>query len=326
MTAILKRQAAIVVAGAALLTPGCATREGEGHLRWCGAGATEVTQVNIDELCNYSDPEGSEGRFRAALVSVKDESTRLELLTQIARAQGLQHKFLEAHRTLDGVNQRLDVAEARVKVRYLLERGRVHNSSNGKEMARPNFLEAWRIAQEIGEDKLAVDAAHMMGIIESADEAIAWNERAMRLAETSNDPATRKWLGPLYHNLGWTYHDAGNYPRAMELFKKALTWNEVHGNSNTIRIAKWTVARALRSLGQVEEAYARQQALLKEYEQLGLRDGYMFEELGECALLLDQKDQAKRYFRTAYGELSKDQWIMSNEPQRIVRLKALADD
>jgi hypothetical protein len=49
--------------------------------------------VEIDSLWNFDDPAGSEKKFRVLTPSS-------EVLTQIARAQGLQRKFGEAHATL----------------------------------------------------------------------------------------------------------------------------------------------------------------------------------------------------------------------------------
>ena len=43
---------------------------------------------DIDSLWDYGDPAGSEARFRVALAGAAAE-LRPELLTQIARAQGL---------------------------------------------------------------------------------------------------------------------------------------------------------------------------------------------------------------------------------------------
>ena len=56
---------------------------------------------DFDALWDYDHPDQTEAKFREILLQFP-ENTRsfLELLTQIARAQGLQRKFEHAHQTL----------------------------------------------------------------------------------------------------------------------------------------------------------------------------------------------------------------------------------
>ena len=286
----------------------------------------ELPQIN--SLWDFSKPEKSEAAFRNLLPvanKLGNEAYRLQLLTQVARAQGLQRKFEEAHATLDEVATQLPDIAAIVHVRYHLERGRVFNSSQKREESKPQFLKAWQIARDAGEDNLAVDAAHMLGIVEPADEALRWNEQAMTLAEQSADATCRNWLGSLYNNIGWTYHDKGDYRQALELFEKALAFREEKKQAPEIRIARWCIARTLRSLNRIDEALAMQQALLQEHKAAGTSDGYVVEELGECLLLLERANDATKFFSLAYQELSKDDWLTSNEPDRIARLKLLGN-
>ena len=73
---------------------------------------------DFDVLWDYSNPNQTEIKFRELLPQFpEDDPARLELLTQIARAQGLQRKFEEAHETLDQVEQRLRETPTRVRVR-----------------------------------------------------------------------------------------------------------------------------------------------------------------------------------------------------------------
>ncbi|HET7144481.1 MAG TPA: hypothetical protein VFI68_10715, partial [Anaerolineales bacterium] len=86
--------------------------------------------LDFDSLWDYSNPDQTEIKFREILSRIPaNEPAHLELLTQIARSQGLQRKFDEAHQTLDQFENALDQNPSRAKVRYLLERGRVFNSS-----------------------------------------------------------------------------------------------------------------------------------------------------------------------------------------------------
>jgi len=280
---------------------------------------------NINELWDFQKPEDTEIKFRDLLPTIRNEdvSYRIQLLTQIARAQGLQRKFDEAHQTLDEAQSLLTDDLALARVRILLERGRVYNSSKDPARARPLFLEALEAARAAGEDFYAIDAAHMMGIIEPPQQQLEWNLLALDLAEQSSDSQAKKWLGSLYNNIGWTYHSLGDYDQALDIFQKALKWREEDGPEPEIRIAKWSVARALRSLHRVPEALKLQRELLGEYARVGEQSGYVYEELAECLLLLGEADEARQYFSLAYRELSRDPWLTENEPARIERLNEM---
>ena len=280
--------------------------------------------LDFDQLWDYDDPAASEQRFRDLLPQMQaGTSTYLELLTQIARAQGLQRDFDAAHRTLDVVEAALADGGERVHIRYLLERGRAFNSAKQPEQAQPLFLAAWERARAAGEDFYAIDAAHMLAIVEPPEQSLAWNTQALELAERTPDQRAKKWLGSLCNNIGWTYHDAGQYDQALALFRKALAYREAQGQQREARIARWCIARALRSLGRTEEALAMQQALLEANERAGATDGYVLEELGECLLALGRSAEARPCFARAYTELSRDPWLAEGEPERLARLKAL---
>jgi len=282
---------------------------------------------NFDSLWNYAEPKETERKFRALLPVAEasgDRSYRLQLLTQIARCQGLQQNFDEAHATLDEVEKEVDDDLPIATVRYLLERGRVLNSSGNPEESKPYFLRAWKQGEEAGLDFHAVDAAHMLGIVEPAEEALRWNERAIARAESSEDPRARRWIGALTNNTGWTYHDNGDYETALGLFERNVRWHTEMNTTEGLMIAKWCVARTLRSLGRIEEALQAQRTLAEERIDRGLPpSGYVAEELGECLLATGKAEEATEHFAQAYTLLSNDPWLATNEPERLARLNAL---
>jgi tetratricopeptide (TPR) repeat protein len=286
-------------------------------------GTDERALQRFDELWDFDDPAGSEARFREILPRARgDRSLSLQIRTQIARTLGLQKKWEDAHAILDAVETELPSAPDVVRVRWCLERGRVLNSAGDPERARPLFREAWDLARTAGEDALAVDAAHMVAIVER-EEAIAWNERALTLARGSPDPRARKWQGSLLNNLGWARHDRGEHEAALALFEEALAARREQGDRGAVRIARWCVARAKRSLGRTEEALAEQEELRRETEADGRRDGYVLEEIAECLLALGRKDEARPFFAAAAEELSRDPWLGEQEPERLSRLREL---
>jgi tetratricopeptide (TPR) repeat protein len=282
---------------------------------------------DFDELWDYEHPEEPERRLRAALASAgaAAPSYRAQLLTQVARAQGLQRRFGDAHHTLDQADALLGEGDARPLIRSRLERGRVFNSSGDPDRARPLFREAWDLARAAGEDFFAIDAAHMLGIVERGAAGLEWTQTALELAEQTARPRAAGWRGSLCNNLGWGYHDLGRFEDALRMFERTLAWEQAQGRVGRALSAKWCIARTLRSLGRTEEALARQTALLGEYQAAGRTSGYVEEEIGECLLALGRAGEARPHFATGSAELSKDSWFAANEPVRLERLRRLAE-
>lgn len=277
---------------------------------------------NINSLWNYNEPAETEARFRAIIPEAEkagNEPYYAELLTQVARAQGLQRKFDDAHKTLDTVEQMMAGKTWAVpQIRYLLERGRTYNSSNQKEKAISLFKEAYHVAIKSEEENYAADAAHMLGIAETPSEQLFWNLKTIELVEKSTNARIKGWLGPVYNNTAWAYHELKDYEKALELHEKSLAWRLEHKDAYGAYIAKWSVARVYRSLNRIDEALQIQNELLNEKE-----DGYVYEELGECLLLKNEKEEAKKYFKRAYELLSQDEWLKADEPARLERLNQL---
>jgi tetratricopeptide (TPR) repeat protein len=281
---------------------------------------------DFDKLWDYRDPAATEQKFSQLLASVDTSfgQYRCELLTQIARSQGLQGKFDAASSTLQLVAQAMQPNWPVVRVRYLLESGRVHNSSGHRDLARPLFVEAFELASEQKLDFYAVDAAHMMGIAEIHEKQMEWNERALAIAEASDDPRARRWAGSLYNNMGWTLFEARQYERALALFRKGVDFQAANNRPRELRIAKYSVAKTLRMMGKVDDALAIDRAIHEEAVVANDPDGYVSEEIGECLLAQGHADEARPFFKEAFELLSKDDWLVQREPDRVKRLGELA--
>ena len=215
--------------------------------------------VDIDVLWDFQDPAASEARFR---------ELDAEVLTQRARALGLQSRFGEADALLDQAERQ--ATAVRTKTRVFLERGRVRNSAGDKVAAKPLFEQAAAIADD---EALRIDALHMLGIVDGP----AWTEKALALAEESADPKARRWRASLLNNLGWAKHDAGDHAAALALFERALELRKTEGTPFQLHVARWAVARCLRSLGRNAEALAIQEDLAGNVAD----DKYVQEELAE---------------------------------------------
>ena len=124
---------------------------------------TPTNSQDIDALWDYSDPKNSELRFEAALALLSNETQSLlyaELLTQKARAIGLQQNYNRAKSVLNEALTIVGDQSSVALMRYYLERGRICNSSR-ENGAYDYFLKSYLLAIELSEDFYAVDAAHM---------------------------------------------------------------------------------------------------------------------------------------------------------------------
>ena len=278
----------------------------------------------LDQSWNFDAPSISESRFRAELAKhVAGSREAREIATQIARSLGLQRRFADADATLDALLPEIHKGPARIRVRYLLERGRILNSSGKPAEAVPLFKEAAGAALKDplpGADFYRVDALHMLGIAAPTNERLRWNLEALATADASRDERGRGWRASLLHNIGWTYHERGEYATAVDYWKNALTAREAGGDKAKIRIAKWTVARGLRSLGRLDEAEKIQRALAVENDRADAPDGFVYEELAEIALARHDAAAAKTWAAKAYAYLKDDIWLAANEKPRLDRL------
>ena len=288
---------------------------------------------NFDAMWDYSHPDSTELRFTEILPLLEqtsefaiDADYKVQLLTQIARAQSLQGKFHEADSTLKAAKALLTSDMKVANIRYLLENGRLFNSLGDKEKARTLFLKAYEFGLTKELDLYTVDAAHMMGIVEPDAKQLDWSLMALEVAEKSEDERCRNWLGALYNNIGWTFFDLQRYEDALKIHQKGYEWRKTQNNAKATRIAKWSVARMQRALENYEEALILQQELLRELENNELpQDGYVFEELAELYLQNGNNVEAKKYFLQAYELLSLENWLVKNEPERLSRLKNLGN-
>jgi tetratricopeptide (TPR) repeat protein len=280
--------------------------------------------AQLDRRWDYAKPEVSETRFREALRQYPAGSREaLEIATQIARAQGLQRKFDAAHVTLDKIEADLVRVDARVRIRGLLERGRLFNSSGSPAKAVPMFREAAEVAARAGRPGDAfyeVDALHMLGIAAPLPERLDWNLRALEVAERSADARARGWRASLYHNIGWTYFERGEHASALGYWEKSLAVREASGDQQRTRVARWTVARGYRALGRLDDAERMQRDLAEENRAAGEEDGYVYEELAELRIARGDAVGAAPLAAKAYALLREDAWLAATEPARLERL------
>lgn len=294
-------------------------------------------EVAIVQTLDFGDLESSRQAFErlaAESAAAGDPAAAAAYLTQVARTQGLAGRYDDAGATLDRAaglaGDLLGPPGDHARARVAIERGRVANSSGDATSARPLFEEAFTLATAAGTAGLAVDALHMsaiaVGRITDPSETAtseSLNRAAIALAESSDEPAARRWLGSLYNNLGWGLHGDGDYVGALDLFERALVVREEQGSKPETTVARWAVARTLRSLGRLDDALLIQRAL--EADPDNADDGYIPEEIGEALVELGRVEEAKASFARAHRLLSADPWLVEHEPERLARLAEYAD-
>ena len=267
---------------------------------------------DFDKLWNYADPEATEARFREILPlaeSSGDVAYLAQLLTQIARAQGLRDRFEEALATLDRANAITRDDMWLPQIRELLERGRVFNSWGKPEIAMRSFEAAWKLAELHHYPRYAVDAVHMLAIAAATpSEQIEWGLRGLAIVE--KDPSQKRWLPALYNNLGESYAKAGMYREALEAFR------QLGDDEYAIK----DQSRMLRAMGQPAKALAIIEPLATNREKA---DGWISEEFAECLVVCGRADEATPHFAVAYELLSADPWVQRNDPQKLQRLKQM---
>ncbi|MEO6115245.1 MAG: hypothetical protein ABIP33_02575, partial [Pseudolysinimonas sp.] len=185
-----------------------------------------ISQDDLDALWDFSDPIASEAAFRGAISSTDNPLSRAVLGTQLARALGLQERYDEADRVLEGIDAPIPAIRARVA----LERGRLRNSGGHPEDAVGFFENAATVAEAAGEPFLLVDALHMLGIAQPERGEV---HVAAALAALDADPApdgrTQRWRVALHNNRGWALFDDGELTAALQEFEQALRDAEQYG-------------------------------------------------------------------------------------------------
>jgi tetratricopeptide (TPR) repeat protein len=185
-----------------------------------------ITQELLDDLWDWGDPAGSERRFAAEAASpAHTDAERAELVTQQARALGLQERFGAGRALLASLGQAADPA---VWTRVKLEAGRLLNSAGNAAEAVIEFEAAAALARSGGLLFLEIDALHMLAIADRARSRERTAE-AIDRALAAPDDRTRRWLVSLYNNLGCSYSEAGDLDQALAAFLQAQEWAERAG-------------------------------------------------------------------------------------------------
>jgi tetratricopeptide (TPR) repeat protein len=285
------------------------------------ASATAAPSLDVQPLWDFDRPEQSEQRFRAALPAAAGDD-RLILLTQIARTYSLRGWFDDAHRLLDRIEAVLPQSTTpAVRVRYHLERGRSFRSAGQPDWARPHFDLALSIAEAADDEALALDAIHMLALVETGEAALALHRRGIAAARAAKDPSAQRWAVSMLNNLGLALREQGRLAEALAVFQDNQREAERLQLPARRDVARWQVARTLRELQRYEEALAIQRELELSSTQV---DGFVLEEIAELLHALGRKAEARPYFARAHAVLSQMPAGQRPTPERLARLRALS--
>ena len=264
-------------------------------------------------MWDFDDLDASEGRFRAQLEQETTDTGRAEVLTQLARVEGLRGRYEQCDALLDQAE-----ALGGAEVRVLLERGRRERSSGRPGAGLAQFEQAFEQARESDEDVLAVDAAHMVAIVGDSE---TWTARAVAIAASSDDPGVRYWLGPLYNNVGWSRYESQATRRA----RSRRSSSHSPPVSVTTRVPMRARSLAMRSARRCARSGAqtrqrrRSRSASPGPPTAGVKDGYFHEELAEDYAALGRYADAREQARRAL-ELTSD----DDDPSRVERLRDLS--
>lgn len=260
--------------------------------------------IDINALWDFSQPEVSQQRFTAAM-SDANADEKLVLQTQIARSYGLRRDFATARQILAQIEPQIQGAADEVQVRYFLELGRSFASTahpkasqtpDAIASARKHFLQAYELAAAARLDYLAIDALHMMPMVDTqADQQLAWNEKAVAYMERSNQAEAKNWEGSLRNNIGYAKRQKGDYEAALQEFRLSKAAYEKAKRTRNARIADWMIARTYRDQKEYKKALAIQLALERAWDAAGEPDPYVFEELQLLYQVLGDTQRAQHY-------------------------------
>ncbi|WP_418318316.1 tetratricopeptide repeat protein [Piscinibacter sakaiensis] len=260
--------------------------------------------LDLDALWDFGNPALSEQRFTAALADASADQ-RLILQTQIARTFGLRRDFDKARAVLATIEPEMRGASLEAQVRYQFELGRsffsaahppAERGAANLDRARAAYLRAHELAVAAQLDGLAVDALHMLAIVESEPERqLEWNERAVALIERSDQPAAKRWEGALRNNIGHVKRQNGDYDAALAEFRLSRAAYQRAGRTRNVRIADWMIARTYRDQRRFDEALALQLELERAWDADGRPDPHVFAELEHIYRALGDEERALFY-------------------------------
>jgi len=243
----------IVIAVAA---SGCSRRaDVEETLRDRLAAADEVFRSR-----DYEEAGGIYEGIAESALAEGDTVAYVEACAMRARSYLIVTRPEEGRPWLEKAEARADASRPLGWSRFLGVRGRFEWKAEENEQATATFREMFDYCRENELWSRAVDAAHMVALTGDRDERFEWAKLGIEMAERGD---LTGWLGPLWNNLGWDYHDEGRYDEALAALTRAREYHYLSESALPKLIADYAVAHVKRKLGRLEEAEAEMSAVFE---------------------------------------------------------------
>ena len=183
------------------------------------AGMIPPMGDRLRPLWDFDDLDASEARFLAQLGEETTDAGRAEVLTQLARVEGLRGEFGRLRR----------VARRGRGARRRRPRAR-SSSAAGASARREATAPGSRSSCGRSSSRRRAGRTSSPPTPRTCSRSSTTPRRGRRAGSRSparrDDPGVRYWLGPLYNNIGWTRFEAGDHAGALEAFELALAARE----------------------------------------------------------------------------------------------------
>lgn len=220
---------------------------------------------HLSALFDYDRPAESEQalmKLASTALSCGNREMAAASFAQAARAQAIQGKLVEAQATLSRAGPLAGTSRTRIKI--LLEQGRIARRKQRPDQARALLTKAFELAKREMQDALAADAAHMLALLEPDASYLKWTERGLAIAEGSQDPVARRWVGNLVHNAGIRLSESGEHRDAALMFARSLAARQIENDPELVAGTELALSTELAKLGRHDEAEAIQRRLLRQ--------------------------------------------------------------
>lgn len=278
---------------------------GESESGWYLVRGDEVLHAG-----NILAAEASYQRAVDAAVRERHNSNLVEALAQLAEVARLVGKLETAEDWLIDAEQRASDEEPLGWSRLLLVRAQVDRDAGRAGGASAVFASLFDYCVQHELFDRALDTAHRLVLRGDYHDKVAWAERGLALAEELGD---ERWQAVLWNNLGWAHNDAQERESALRAFLDAREFYQRTGTELQRLAADYSVGRAYRLVGDIDEALAwitptYRQAEKRYANHANAKEARWFGlcqlELAELAALLGQRNEAVDSFRRAHALLT----------------------
>jgi tetratricopeptide (TPR) repeat protein len=300
-------------------------------------GATEMKSElkRADEMFNAGD-YAKAGELFERIATSADETGDTEAFVEASAMRARSHLAVgDADKGRPWLSRAKGMASRSVPSgwsRYMAVKGRFEWKDGDNESASRTFRELFDYCEEHELWERAVDAANMVSITGDESLKLDWSLRGIEMAERGDMTG---WLGPLWNNLGWNYHDAGRYEEALDALVKARDYHYMKEAELPRLIADYSVAHVKMKQGRLEEAQSEMLSVLEWATRLSAEGnegavewmGFGRWDLGEIAAEAGDREKGLSMLEEALGEIEQsgmpdwdpDQW--NEKQERVAALR-----